>query len=540
MKQPTPLTKIPDYFIEGVCFENILSFEHFELIDFRRINVFIGGNSSGKSNIIRAIIGFRVDNDNSNSAGHICFADGTVIDHPLNNDKSNYRSCYFEIPPFRNLIILEGCALDRINWRSGIIDMSKIRENEIDFYEELEKIIGIEGFRLYGCTGVPNISYDERERRINSEQWTNWGWYTRKVKDQDKEIPIDNLGWGTKSAIIIFYNLFFNKNAIVFIEEPEISMHPELLKKLFTWAFRERPGCQFFITTHSSMLIDKIFLGRETKELGFYEIYSEKGITHGCNLNEKLDQIRLLEQMGFQSSNLLFANYVIWVEGPSDIFYYEALLNIMDKLNGDQGIKRGVHYELMWYGGRQVKNMSDIKSKEGLNLLFSFGRKGAIFWDYDGKDKYARDLARRIKNFKEDIEQKSNSFICLHFGCTGRMMTGCETAFSTEGLPVTIENLMSKDFAEIALEEAKIKKNREVIAKAFEDNEKPKGINSKKKVIGMAFLNLITEGLGLAYCKPEDVFRSAIAPARCGTIMTFFSELYQNILKANELQSKSV
>ena len=56
---------------------------------------------------------------------------------------------------------------------------------------------------------------------------------------KNTEITIDNLGWGTKSAIIIFYNLFLSEKAIVFIEEPEISMHPELLKRLFDWAFRE-------------------------------------------------------------------------------------------------------------------------------------------------------------------------------------------------------------------------------------------------------------------------------------------------------------
>ena len=516
--------KMQDYFIEGVCFENSLSFEHFILVDFKRINVFIGGNSSGKSNVIRAIIGFV-----HNSTGHICFADGTCIDHPLN--KSKYHDRYFEIPPFRNLVIPEECDVKSENWRSGTIDLQKIiesRDQGKEFYEELEQIIGIKGFRLCGRAGMPNPGLD----------WTNWGYYCREVKGRAKELPIDNLGWGTKSAIIIFYNIFFNEEAIVFIEEPEISMHPQLLKNLFTWAFKRRT-CQFFITTHSSMLIDKVFLGEDAKDISLYEICNEEGITRGRNLNNKLDQIRMLEQLGFQSSNLLFTNYVIWVEGPSDIFYYEALLNIMDKLNGGKDIKRGIHYELMWYGGRQVKNMIDIESAEGLNLLFSFGRKGGIFWDYDGKDDYARDLARRIKNFKVDIEQKSNSSLFFHFGCTGKMMTGDETNLPTNGLPITIENLMSKESAKAVLKLSfpniedymldslvgDLEKNEEL-----EDDHKKK-IGPRKRALGIAFLDLINKRL--ESCEAADVMRFAIATERCGTIGHFFDELYQNIINAN-------
>jgi predicted ATPase len=529
---------MPNYFIQSIHFKNILSFVDFDLSDLRRINIFIGGNSSGKSNIIRAIIGFAHDEDEKTSKRCICFADGTIINQPLNDSK--YRDHFFEIPPFRNLIIPEGCALNWINWRSGIIDLSKLEEDEEKFYEDLEKIIGIEGFRLHGCAGVPAISY--QNGRINAEQWTDWGWYNRKVNDQNKEITIDNLGWGTKSAITIFYNLFFNKEAIVFIEEPEISMHPELLKRLFIWAFRERPGCQFFITTHSSMLIDKIFLGLETKELSFYEIYSEKGISHRRPLNDKLDRIRLLEQMGFQSSNLLFANYVIWVEGPSDIFYYEALLNIMDKINNNNGIKRRVHYELMWYGGKQVKNVIDIESKDGLNLLFSFGRKGAIFWDYDDNKTYAEALASSIDEVKKTIKGNSEFSFDFCFGITGKMMRNNDGGqLSTDIHPRTIENLMSKKFAELALQKVFPGTPREKlaeIANAFEnndeleDNQKNK-LNSKKKAMGIAFLDLIN--VRLEYDRPEDVFSSAIASKRCETIFAFFDQLYQNILNANRV-----
>jgi hypothetical protein len=540
----SPLPNTPNYFIKSVHFKNILSFDDFKLTDFKKVNIFIGGNSSGKSNIIRIMIGF-VHGKNSSAEISICFADGKTTDKSLNDSGSSYRDYYYEIPPFRTLIIPEQFEVDSINWRLGIVDLQKIMERESEFYEELENIIGIEGFRLRGRSGTPQIFYEEKNRRINAQQWTNWGHYCRKVKGRDKWIPIDNLGWGTKSAIILFYNLFFKDKAIVFIEEPEISMHPDLMKKLFTWAFDKRPDCQFFMTTHSPMLIDKVFLGLETKDISIHEIYSindkgKEGITLGHCLNNKIDQIRLLEQMGFQSSNLLFANYVIWVEGPSDIFYYEALLNIMGKAHKKE-IRRGVHYELMWYGGRQVPNMIDIESNDGLNLLFSFSRKGAIFWDYDGKTRFAIRLASRIKDFMDKLNRRIRTPIVFRFGCTGIMMSGNEKCFPAKGIPFTIENLMSKKLASSLLsrvfpstDKTNIKKLAEALENITLTDEQKNKITPKKKVLGQVFLQHITEGLKVSNSK--DVLKGAISFDRCETIRLFFSELYHSILQANGIE----
>lgn len=64
---------VQDYFIDGIYFKNILSFDEFEIRDFKRVNVFIGENSSGKSNIIRAIIGFTPGGTGSRAKRYIDF-----------------------------------------------------------------------------------------------------------------------------------------------------------------------------------------------------------------------------------------------------------------------------------------------------------------------------------------------------------------------------------------------------------------------------------------------------------------------------------
>ena len=251
-----------------------------------------------------------------------------------------------------------------------------------------------------------------------------------------------------------------------------------------------------------------------------------------------LSESDCFEQMGFQSSNLLFANYVIWVEGPSDIFDYEALLNIMDKIKGGKGIKRGVHYELMWYGGKQVKNIIDIESEEGLNLLFSFGRRGSIFWDYDDNGKYAEDLANRIKKFKNKLKIRSRFSFDFCFGITGKIMSENGGKLSKDNYPRTIENLMSEEFGNHALREAfpkTSKQIREKLAKTFEINGTPEN-DFNKKTLGIAFLKIINSKLETN--KPQNVFRSAIAHERYETIRIFFDKLYERILEANGVKDR--
>ena len=247
------------HFIKSVSIkQEVLSFKNFNLSKLKRVNIFIGENSSGKSNIIRAIIGF----PNKCQPIEITFNNGKKINLPLDNHKEEHP--FFEIPPFRNLIIQEDYPVCG-NERSGMVDIKKINKHKKEFYRKLQKIIGINIELKEGqLKGFPCCLINSKGC-IELMPLTTCGNY-RYTKNSGSNINIDLLGWGTKSVIIIFYNLFFAKKHIVFVEEPEISTHPNLLKKLFDWAFKEKKDCQFFITTHSSLLLDKIFLGFDEKE----------------------------------------------------------------------------------------------------------------------------------------------------------------------------------------------------------------------------------------------------------------------------------
>lgn len=524
------------HFIKNIFLKNFLSIDSLNLSNCQRINVLIGENSSGKSNIIRGIIGY-VKGDFSKKEQYISFYDMSVIDTPLNQNQDAHP--FFEIPPFRMLVLQNIYSISADNPKAGILDLSKIDE---EFYRPLEDIIGIKGFRLK--EGLPidfpkclikEIDEDGiKKRHISLEQWTDWGRYEFMQEGQRKESNIDYLGWGTKSIIIIYYNLYFRAKSIALIEEPEISTHPNLLKNLLGWAFKFRPEVQFFITTHSSLLIDKIFTGLPEGNLKVFKVHKDnKGITKADAIETRIESFRVLDQLGFKSSNLLFVNYVIWVEGPSDIFYFEAFLNLENFLKGvpiEKCIKRGAHYEIMWYGGSEEGHLFDIESEDGLSIFFSFNREVAIFWDSDGDPKL-KPTHKKIVTRTHELEGAA-----ILVGCTGEIISDISPDAYKNKSPKTVENLMCQSVAQVALSKVYPQKGDiRMIAEKIGKNEKiKKEDNVNKIMIGKAFLNIVNDSINNGN---HDIIKSIYThhDAMGWQIKDFFETLYQRIRRANSL-----
>jgi AAA15 family ATPase/GTPase len=531
------------HFIRNISMENLISIDRLELHNCHRVNVFIGENSSGKSNILRGIIGY-LKGDFPKRKQYISFYDESHIETPLNQNEIVHP--FFEIPPFRMLVLQNQYPVSHGNPKSGILDLSKIEGIEKEFYPPLENIIGIKGFRLKEGRHIdfPKCLIREAEENgvkkkyINLEQWTDWGRYEFMQEGQRKESNIDYLGWGTKSTVIIYYNLYFKSKSIALIEEPEISTHPGLLKNLLDWAFKYRPEVQFFITTHSSFLIDKIFTGLPENHLKIFKVYKDyKGHTKAEALETRVESFRVLEQLGFKSSNLLFVNYLIWVEGPSDIFYFEAFLNLENFLKGspvEKCIKRGTHYEIMWYGGREEGHLFDIESEDELSIFFSFNREGAIFWDSDGARKL-RPMHKRIVTKTHAINRDLGRVRFL-VGCTGEILSEVSPNEYKKNSPRTIENLMCKLIAQIALSKTHPAKGGiRVIAERVGKNQKIRKKDNVDKIrLGKEFLTIVNEAIKN---DDRDMLTNIFSHHNemGWQIRTFFETLYERIRSANSL-----
>lgn len=80
------------------------------------------------------------------------------------------------------------------------------------------------------------------------------------INDRQETVPLNKLSSGEQNLIILYYKLIFSlkKKSIVFIDEPENSLHIAWLKKMLDdyMAIAEKLQCQIIIATHSPAFIN--------------------------------------------------------------------------------------------------------------------------------------------------------------------------------------------------------------------------------------------------------------------------------------------
>jgi predicted ATP-dependent endonuclease of OLD family len=118
--------------------------------------------------------------------------------------------------------------------------------------------------------------------------------------------------------------LFHQEYTILLLEEPEIHLHPALIKKLLTVFEKENLDNQIFLTTHSPLFIHpnnlhRVF--RVVREMDSTKVYSPRLV------GRKIDYSRLTQEMNADNCEMFFADKVLLVEGPSDHILMRGLID---------------------------------------------------------------------------------------------------------------------------------------------------------------------------------------------------------------------
>ncbi len=279
------------------------------------------------------------------------------------------------LPPIRN------SQLDHFSYR-----LFQIQNNQRRFNQILNKILN----------PIPQWYIDQADN----------GQYYLKFNFGDSFHNSDGAGEGLLSIFTIVDALYDSQdNDVIVIDEPELSLHPSLQRKLMSLFLEFSSNRQIILSTHSPYFINWLSLvnggkiARTVKNAEGDIVINQPKVSTINEIKGLLDNLNNPHIFGLDASEIFFLeDRVILVEGQEDVIFYKRILELLDQtLNGS----------FYGWGIGGAPNMRKI-----LNLLVDLGYKKVVGILDNNMEQLKKELEREYERYKfillptEDIRNK--------------------------------------------------------------------------------------------------------------------------------------
>ena len=221
---------------------------------------------------------------------------------------------------------------------------------------------------------------------------------------------MEGAGSGLKTVLLVLLNLLVipdveskeNSQFVFAFEELENNLHPALLRRLFRYLenYAVQKQATIFLTTHSSTALD--FFG-SSEHAQIIRVSHDGESAHATHISAHFDRLGVVSELGARPSDLLQANGIIWVEGPSDRVY----LNRWIELCSDGGLREGRDYQCAFYGGALLARTQFKAPDEAdteLANLFQVNPNIVVVCDSDRSSRSSA-LKGRVRRIRGEVDQ---------------------------------------------------------------------------------------------------------------------------------------
>jgi hypothetical protein len=175
-------------------------------------------------------------------------------------------------------------------------------------------------------------------------------WIETKRGESRLRCALPDLGAGVSEILMVlaYLRLHPDEKCLVVIDEPEAHLHPGAVVELARIITTHLSNHQLLVTTHSTALVDAV--------TPTWRTFRVRRAAHQGTALEMLDtrrtELALLSDLGVRPSQLFLARVALWVEGPSDVHYWTALLREVDR-----SLVVGRDFTFVVYGGASSSHL---------------------------------------------------------------------------------------------------------------------------------------------------------------------------------------
>lgn len=296
--------------------------------------------------------------------------------------------------------------------KSGYFNDANVLDEFVSAYNE---IVGPENEALYMSAKADTSSYQRTYELFLRSGGRGF-------------IPLSDSGSGLKTVLIVLTSLFIlphygdetnsrrrrlSPSRCVFaFEELENNLHPSVLRRLLIYMEKYIVNHQsmLFLTTHSNVVLD-FFHQSGDASITRVTHNGEYAVTE--DVSDYFSCLDVLDDLGVKASDLLQANGIVWVEGPSDRIYINKWIELIAEKLETELPKEGRDYQFAYYGGSLLSHASfdnpegseeDRVSDDDVLKLLKVNPNVIVVCDSD-KDSEDAELKKRVTLVKNQLEK---------------------------------------------------------------------------------------------------------------------------------------